>query len=415
MMQSFRMAFQTLLAKKVRSILTMLGTVIGVTAVIALVSVTAAQNEANRSVWEKMSKNLVSMYFYSYEWQGGRPNSEIAREMTDYLNNDLANFAVGMTPVASDWGKSLRWNGKQLEPNSFYYGSEQFSLCQEYEIESGRDISYLDIERINKVVVIGSAFRDTLFNYHDPIGETVYINNEPFTVVGVYKQSEKKPEYYTDEEFQRWSRDNMIVVPYTVTRIINPTMQMNDYQIKAKDSDSAVLLVELIQEFLGTMIENEDWEKNIRGTGYYYVYTNTEYIEEQEQAEQSQANTMMMIAAISLLVGGIGIMNIMLVTVTERTREIGVRKAIGAPRRSIITQFLIEAAVLSGSGGIIGVVLGFAVTLYWGKIQFDIIASPDLGVTALAFGVSVAMGIVFGLYPAVKAASLQPVDALRTD
>jgi putative ABC transport system permease protein len=108
-------------------------------------------------------------------------------------------------------------------------------------------------------------------------------------------------------------------------------------------------------------------------------------------------------------------MNIMLVTVTERTREIGVRKAIGAPRRTIVTQFLIEAAVLSGSGGLMGVIFGFIVTLYWGMMQYSILARPDLPITFVAFAGSLAMGIIFGIYPAIKAASLQPVDALRTE
>jgi putative ABC transport system permease protein len=418
------MAFQTLLAKKVRSILTMLGTVIGVTAVIALVSVTAAQNEANRNVWMTLSKNLVTVNFNSYEWQGGRPNSEIARELSQYLNEDLRSLASGLTPSAQMWNQ-ITWQGKTLDLNNFYFGSEQFSLVNQYDIESGRDLSYMDIQRNTRVAVIGSLLRDTMFNYKDPIGETIYVKNEPYTIVGVYRATEKKPDYYSDEEFQRWGRDNMIVLPYTQARTLNPGMEMNNYMIKGNDTEACLLLVELITDFLGTMITRFDWNSwdwssgrnpDTSGTnGDFWVYTATEYIEEQEQAEQSQANTMVMIAAISLLVGGIGIMNIMLVTVTERTREIGVRKAIGAPRRNIITQFLIEAAVLSGSGGVLGVVIGFAVTLYWGKIQFNIIASPDLGVTALAFGVSVAMGIVFGIYPAIKAAFLQPVDALRTE
>ncbi|MCL1806478.1 MAG: ABC transporter permease [Oscillospiraceae bacterium] len=425
--QSIRMAFQTLLSKKGRTFLTMLGTTIGVTAVIALVSVTKAQNEANKDLWRKMSENMVFVSFYSYEWKAGAtPNAVIARDLRDYINNDLTELAVGITTNQQEWGSSVRWKDMIVQARALFYGSEQFSDVNRYEIKYGRDISVVDIERTNPVAVLGSLMCDKIFSFQDPIGETIYINEVPFTIVGVYHQRDKdKPEWYTEEQWYDYSEDNLIVLPYTASRLINPNVIIQDYKIKVEEPDAALELVSLLNDFFSTVItriewDKIDWEAGIypdwdSETGYYNAWTNFQWFEEMDEAEAAQTRFLTLIAAISLFVGGIGIMNIMLVTVTERTREIGVRKAIGAPRRTIVTQFLIEASVLSGAGGLLGVILGFTVTLYWGKLQYDLIAQPDLPITFIAFAGSLAMGIIFGIYPAIKAASLQPVDALRTE
>jgi putative ABC transport system permease protein len=421
------MAFQTLLSKKGRSFLTMLGTTIGVTAVIALVSVTRAQNAANIDLWRKLSEGMVYVYFYSYEWMAGAtPNTVIAKELSDYINSDLAEKADGISPRFSMWGTSVRWAGRDMEVRELFFGSEQFSFVQQFELDYGRDLTIMDIDRGNQVAVIGSMVRERLFSFRDPVGEIIYVNNVPFEIVGVYRQRESRPDYYTEEEFQRWSMDNMVVLPHTALRHINRDQAINEYMIKVEDPDAALEVVDLLNDFLGTMINRIDWDNfdwstaggyvdmtNI--TGDFRAYTNFQWYEDMDAAEEAQTRFLTLIAAISLFVGGIGIMNIMLVTVTERTREIGVRKAIGAPRRTIVTQFLIEAAVLSGSGGLLGVIIGFIVTLYWGMMQYNILAQPDLPITIIAFAGSLAMGIVFGIYPAIKAASLQPVDALRTE
>jgi putative ABC transport system permease protein len=425
--QSVRMAFQTLLAKKGRSFLTMLGTTIGVTAVIALVSVTQAQNAANIDLWRKLSEGMVYVEFHSYEWMAGAPsNALIARELYDYINSDLTDMTDGMSPNASMWGASVRWSGRDVEVSNLFFGSEQFSAVQQFDLGWGRDLSYMDIERGNQVAVIGSMVRDRLFTFNDPVGEIIYINNVPFTIVGVYRQRQTRPDWASEEEWMRWSPDNMIVLPHTAARHINRNFSINQYMIKVEDPDVAMEVVELLTGFLDTMIvridwDNVDWESIDWNTiwntvtGDFRVWTNFQWYEDIDEAERAQVRFLTLIAAISLFVGGIGIMNIMLVTVTERTREIGVRKAIGAPRRTIVTQFLIEAAVLSGAGGLLGVILGFIVTLYWGMMQYDIMAQPDLPITLVAFAGSLVMGIIFGIYPAIKAASLQPVDALRTE
>ncbi len=424
--QSVRMAFQTLLAKKGRSFLTMLGTVIGVTAVIALVSVTKAQNAANVDMWRKMMENTVTVDFYSYEFGGAPPNAVIARELTRYLNEDLQSMMRGVTPLGQEWDMPIQWGERETRALPLFYGSEQFSVARGYELDYGRDLSYMDVERANPVVVIGSLVAEKLFNNRDPIGEEIYIKNLPFTIVGVFRPADDPSSWGDPQYYYESSEDNMILLPYTTSRYLSPSMTFNQYYIKINDPETAFELVDLIKDFLGTMINYPDTENmtpqeidNYFQTheinGYYYVSAQFEYLDDLDSAEEAQTRTLSLIAAISLVVGGIGIMNIMLVTVTERTREIGVRKAIGAPRRTIVTQFLIEASVLSGAGGVLGVLVGFVVTLYWGKIQYGIIAAPDLPITAIAFGGSLLMGILFGIYPAFKAASLQPVDALRTE
>ena len=201
--------------------------------------------------------------------------------------------------------------------------------------------------------------------------------------------------------------DQMILLPYTMNRQLNNNQSIDQFTVKAKDSKSTKEAVALLNNFLAGLI-NPNY-------GYGNAYSDSQYQEQENEANKMQQRFLGGIAAISLLVGGIGIMNIMLVTVTERTREIGIRKAIGAERRSIIVQFLIEASMICGIGGIFGIIVGYLGTLVVGKLSFHTILLPSTGITIGAFAISVVLGIIFGLYPAVKASGLQPVVALRAD
>ncbi|MPN17704.1 Macrolide export ATP-binding/permease protein MacB [bioreactor metagenome] len=201
--------------------------------------------------------------------------------------------------------------------------------------------------------------------------------------------------------------DNVVLVPYTMNRMLNNNSDITDYVVKAKDAASTTEAITRLEGFLKGFI-NPNY-------GYYNVYSENTWIEEGNTQNEMQQRFLGGIAAISLLVGGIGIMNIMLVTVTERTREIGIRRAIGAERKSIIVQFLIEAAMICGIGGIFGIGVGYLGTLVVGKISFNAILLPGWEITLQAFAISVALGILFGLYPALKASGLQPVVALRAE
>ena len=196
-----------------------------------------------------------------------------------------------------------------------------------------------------------------------------------------------------------------MLIPYTVNRIISGKTEIGSFVAKAKDSATTTKAVSLLQGYLDSLL----------GPNVGYVSTPNTWQEQSEEQDKMQQRFLGGIAAISLAVGGIGIMNIMLVTVTERTREIGIRKAIGAERSSIVIQFLIEAAMLCGIGGIIGILIGTGGSLLVGRLMFQMTIYPAAWITLCAFTLSVALGILFGIYPAAKAARLQPVEALRAE
>lgn len=390
--QSFRMSIKAIMSKKARSVLTMLGIIIGVAAVIVLVSLTQASNEKNMEWIRSMGTNIVNVYAPSWY------SPKIGEELEQFVVKELSELTKGVTPNTYLWGARVLYDSKTVEDVQVMFGSADFSICKNYTIAMGRDLSYIDIQRNTRVVVLGSRVADKMFNYKNPVGEVIRINNEKYTVIGVYKAK---------FDAENWSSDDdVVVLPHGQTRALNRQSRTDEFSIKAKDAESTAEVMKLLKEFLATKYDQEY---------YYYVGSIDEY--SQQMDEMNNANLLMLglIAGISLVVGGIGIMNIMLVTVTERTREIGIRKAIGAPRRSIIMQFLIEASVLSLMGGIIGLVVGFLITLFGGKITYDIVVLPNLPITLIALAVSVGLGVGFGLYPAIKASSLQPVVALRNE
>ncbi len=429
--QALKMAAKSISANKGRSALTMLGVIIGLAAVIILVSYAQGQNMAMRKYYESMGENKLSVYAYS--WDG---SVDVNDELYNYCQR-ISEYVAGVTPNGQVWsGLTISYGvqtlgqsndyfyggggmvvidggggGSYVEPPTFYLGNDQFSVCNNYTLAKGRDISFMDIERMNQVCILGASVAQTLFGMIDPVGETVTVNGMPFTVIGVYAPKGNGVTEY-NESGDNWQEvamsrmDNIVVFPHTLTRVLNNNQSIDEYTVKARDSQSTKMAATLIKSFMeGVLGEN----------GYVDVYNQTVYQEEEDEANKLQQYFLGGIAAISLIVGGVGIMNIMLVTVTERTREIGIRKAIGAERKSIITQFLIEAAMICGIGGILGIIVGYLGTLIVGKLAFKIVLIPGAGITVGAFAISVALGLIFGLYPAAKASRLQPVEALRAD
>ena len=255
---------------------------------------------------------------------------------------------------------------------------------------------------------MGSGAKEALFDYTDPVGETITLNGQPFLVVG----------YYKPMDIQYWPEmDNVIIIPYTFNRTMNKNNTIDSYVVKAKSAAATTQAMTLLDAYLSGMFPKD--ENGNMANGSYYINSDNSSAEEMENASLMQSLVLVAIAGISLLVGGIGIMNIMLVTVTERTREIGIRKAIGAERSSIITQFLIEAAVICGIGGLIGIGIGYVGTMIAGKLMENVfegmILTPDPMIAIGAFLFSVVLGILFGMFPAIKASGLQPVEALRAD
>ena len=429
--QAVKMAAKSISSNKGRSALTMLGIIIGLAAVIILVSYAKGQNMAMAAYYESMGTNQISVYASTW---GNSGAVDVGQELYDYCLN--LDGVLGISPNGSVWDRpTIKYESKTLSRESsrsyagggvsvtsynnsddyprIYLGNDKFGLCSGYTISKGRDLSYLDIENLNQVCVLGSATAEYLFSFANPVDKTITINGRPFRVVGVYQSKAAGKELGGGED-AAWMQDSinrmdrMILLPSTMTRYFNNNQPIEEYVVKAKDSDSVKKVTTSLNGFLSGLINTN--------YGSYGVYPVDTWAKESTEANAMQQRFLGGIAAISLLVGGIGIMNIMLVTVTERTREIGIRKAIGAERKSIITQFLIEAAVICSIGGIIGIGIGCVGTLVAGKLLLgETMMLPGASITLGAFLFSVVLGIIFGMYPAIKASGLQPVVALRAD
>ena len=395
--QAFKIAVKSIAAKKARSALTMLGVIIGLAAVIILVSYAQGQNQQMRAYYESLGTNTVNVDVWA--------SKDVTKALRDYCLDDLGEYIVGITPNLQMYNQTVvkygfktldSYNTPWEESPQVVMGNQDYALCNNFTIARGRNISQLDIENYGQVCILGSKMASSLFNYVDPLGKDITINGIPFTVIGVFE--EKDPQNMS-------GMDRYILTPYTASRVLNKNMDIKAFVAKAKDSASTNKAVGLIQSYLDSAL----------GQGNGNAYTMNQFQESMEEQDKMQQRFLGGIAAISLAVGGIGIMNIMLVTVTERTREIGIKKAIGAERKSIIAQFLIEACMICGIGGIFGIAAGYIGTLIVGKASFNLILLPSPGITVGAFLISVALGIGFGLYPAIKASGLQPVEALRAE
>ena len=399
--QAFKIAAKSIAAKKGRSFLTMLGIIIGLAAVIILVSFAKGQNKWLEDYYASMVDNSISIY--AWKWNGYGEDQSVAEKLYAYCQE--MDYLLGITPQNQVYGNTtIKYGAKTLDRDNMdwssrpqlYLGNQQYSLCMGYTLAKGRDISYLDIENLNQVCVLGAKAASAIFDYADPLNQTIYINGNPFIVIGVF----------ADSGLENNSKDRVVLMPYTLSRLFNGNVDTGQFVAVAKDATSATLAVSMLNGFgQGLVGEN----------GSFWADNQNQWIDDSNEQNRMQQLFLGGIAAISLLVGGIGIMNIMLVTVTERTREIGIRKAIGAERKSIIAQFLIEACLICGLGGLVGIAIGYLGTAIVCKIVLQFISWPSPGVTGGAFAFSVAMGVIFGLYPAVKASGLQPVEALRAD
>lgn len=403
--QAFKMAFRSIRGNKGRSFLTMLGIIIGIAAVMATVSIIQGMNQKSLEMYERMGSNQIMVNANSYN---GMP---VFDDLYEYCLQ-LGDLVDGVTPQGNFNGTVTcgTKNSTNMEmPPQVFMGSHQYSLCNNFQVARGRDLTKIDVDTYNNVCILGSAAAKTFFDLADPLGQTLSINGVPFTVVGVY--AEKDPQ----EQPGWFSMDNMILLPYTASRALKQDMKsfMSQLVVKAKSGTAAKEATTRIIGFLTGLLGDPNDQSNRKGD--FYVTNQDSWKDESAKYANMMSLVLGGIAGISLLVGGIGIMNIMLVTVTERTREIGIRRAIGAQRKSIVTQFLIEAGVICGIGGVIGVLLGTVLSIIGGQLLLHMRTLPSPLITLGAVLFSVALGIIFGLYPAIKASGLQPVAALRAE
>ena len=414
-LQAFKMAWKSIAGKKGRSALTILSIFIGIAAVMTIVSVMEGMKEQMMKQFSAMGANRISVEIYSWMWDedGNNVGKDYFPDLYEYCQG-LKEYVVGVTPNARanatvvygtknssnmEYKYDDQWNMISGPPN-LYYGSDQYSACNNLVLANGRDLAYLDMTNYNQVCVFGAQAAKEFFGTVDPVGKTVQVNGNKFTVVGVYAARGEEGDNAVNE------MDNLIVFPYTASRVIG-NADFSEYVVKAKDGDAMNEAISRLGGYVKGLVREGTGSTQVMAADYWQQYQN----------ESMNMISMVLggIAAISLLVGGIGIMNIMLVTVTERTREIGIRRAIGAQRASIVTQFLIEAGMLCGMGGIVGIVFGTIGSVVVSRIMYQMTIYPPMWVTAAAFALSVALGVLFGSYPAIKASKLQPVEALRAE
>lgn len=411
-MQTVRMAFKSILNNKVRSILTMLGIIIGVASVIAIVASIQGTSKLQRLQYEALGVNRIDVY-------GGGAKSRDWEDFEEYLDTELADKVAAWSPQTQyyDWqSDGIQYRSQKLSNDNgytyMYFGNQDYGEVTSHTISAGRDISEADCTSRSRVCVIGETIRKYFFGAMSPLGQKIHIGGKSFEIIGVY---EGKFDGKLNTE------DQLIVMPYTLQNSMMSMSGISDkqYVIKAATrEDISELTSTLLPEFMQSRCEASG--------GYFSAYSNSEWQEQSESSTNMLALLGGGVAGISLLVGGIGIMNIMLVSVTERTREIGIRMAIGARKRDIVGQFLVEAAVVSCCGGVIGIIVGCFLSAILGNMllaqmqdgympaveQFTVL--PSIGLIIGAFLFSALLGIIFGLYPANKASNLQPVDALRT-
>ena len=406
--QSFKLALKSLKTSKMRAFLTMLGIIIGVGAVIVILSLGNGMTNMMNSQFEKMGSNLIQVMTYGRGTGGTR---DVDVEDLYELVDKYPQYLTGVTPYVSASAK-VRYQTEDYDRTSVYGVSEAFfkedtkGTMQGETLAEGRFLSYIDVDRHQNVCVIGDYLAQTAFR-GDALGKTLSLSGVPYTVIGVLSKSGDSSE---------GSADDVIYIPYeNAQRMGTGTMMMGTdemFLLTATSRDTASAAKGIVEKRLYKTYQSSD---------YYMVMTSAEMMD----AMNTMMNTMMIvlvaIAAISLLVGGIGIMNIMLVSVTERTREIGIRKALGAKERVILSQFVVEAATTSALGGVLGIVLGYIVSMAANRIlpmissDIDVTVSPSFNSIVVAFGISVGIGVLFGYLPAKRAARLNPIEALRYD
>lgn len=394
MLQSFKMALKSIWGNKMRSFLTMLGIIIGVASVIILVSIVNGYMSYMVESFTSMGVNRITVRYTAlpsrsidvdefYEFYG--ENAELFEQMTP-------NVQVSVT---------VKHDSDSMDATTVGGYSEEYLDIMGYQIEYGRNLLYSDMASRQKTAVVGAYVATELYgSSENALGEEIKLNGDSYTIVGV---AERQTENASD--FDDGCTDDFVWIPYSRAVKMSRNAVINNYIFTSSDISRTEECTTAIKDFLYGKMKNSN------------LYSVTAMSSLMDSLNEQIAMMSMMlggIAGISLLVAGVGVMNIMLVSVTEWTREIGIRKALGAKRRVILQQFVIEAAVTSTIGGMIGIVFGAAACTGIGALM-GISAPPTLTAVVVSFSVSVGIGLIFGYMPASRAARLNPIDALRSD
>lgn len=399
--EGFLMAWASLVANKMRSLLTMLGIIIGVAAVIALVSIGYGVRSQIQDSISSLGSNLLMVYPGAPRTPGVRPTADSQKtlKLEDFTTISHLQDVDMASPVSAGNSYVVIYTNKNWT-TSVNGVNNDFQYINNWTVKSGRFITASQVERRERVVVIGSTVATNLFGTEDPVGKDIRIKNNPYKVIGVL-ESKGSGSFGNDQ-------DDVIYIPYTTgMERLQGVNYLRMIYIKAKDGVDLNRLQTDVENILRVRhnIKNPELDDfNVRNMATIMATV--------EETTATMTLFLGAVAAISLVVGGIGIMNIMLVSVTERTREIGVRKALGATYRVIVMQFLIEAVVISLVGGAIGILVGIGASKLIGALT-SMKTVISMGPILLSFGFSMAIGLIFGLYPARKAAKLNPIDALH--
>lgn len=388
--QSVKMAIKSIMGNKGRSALTMLGIIIGVSSVILLTGIGGGTTKAITDEISTMGTRLVTVNLGN---RRGTTRSVDYEDLSKYVE-DNPNLFLNITPYISGYAQAKL--GSDNFQTSLDAANAKYESIKNVELINGRFISDYDCDNRSYVAVVGTYIQNELFGGMNPVGETIKLNGKQFKIIGVYEEA---------ADSTKNSQDNKVTIPYTTAMRFLKNKNISTYYLEAADEDVVDMSVSSVKAFLTRKF----------GSDSGFTVTSVSAIIDTMNEILGMMTTMLAgIAAISLVVGGIGVMNIMTVSVSERTREIGIRKAIGARTTDILLQFLIESVLLSAIGGVIGILAGIGLGPLV-KSLLGIEFAVEMNMVILSFCFSAAIGVFFGIAPAKKAANLHPIEALRAD
>jgi putative ABC transport system permease protein len=384
----YKMAMKSVKNNKIRSFLTMLGVIIGVAAVIASVGFAQGSTKSITDSIEGLGTNLIQITI-----TGRNSNINVSYEELQKFSDENSDEISALAPQVK--GSVTVKVGTKSGDTTLNGTSPEYADIKHVGVQSGRYLLQEDIDYRQKVAIVGTAVVNDIFEGSDPVGQTMKINGQVFKVVGVLQETADGADQTDDDQ---------IIIPINVAQRLTQTSTIKNFSLQASDAKYIDDVMAKLNDFL---------VKKYKNTNSFRVLNQAQMLSTLSNVTNSMMVILAGIAVISLVVGGIGIMNIMLVSVTERTREIGIRKALGAKRKNILIQFLIEALMITGLGGLIGILIGVSIIHF---IIGGLNIEPEaysIQWTLISFGISIIIGVIFGMFPAYKAAKLNPIEALR--